>query len=115
MCVGESMKEQRARVFQREKREKKDRVRDIQKEEGDFVGETQTATENKNLKELFPLQTRQTDREREERFDTFFAFDDDDGDDDEELLLRRRRSTPSNKNFSEPPPPPPTGTQQQEY
>ena len=66
MCVGESMKEQRARVFQREKREKKDRVRDIQKEEGDFVGETQTATENKNLKELFPP-PNQTDRQRERR------------------------------------------------
>ena len=31
------MKEQRVRVFQREKREKKDRVRDIQKEEGETL------------------------------------------------------------------------------
>jgi hypothetical protein len=110
------MKEQRVRVFQREKREKKDRVRDIQKEEGETLWERHKQPQKiKISKSFFPLQTRQTDREREERFDTFFAFDDDDGDDDEELLLRRRRSTPSNKNFSEPPPPPPTGTQQQEY
>ena len=101
----------RACVSEREKREKGPSERYPKRGGRDFVGETQTATENKNLKAFSPSKPdRQTEREKRD-LDTFFAFDDDDGDDDEQLLLRRR-STPSNKNSE---PPPPTGTQQQEY
>ena len=56
----------RACVSEREKREKGPSERYPKRGGGDFVGETQPATENKNLKELFPP-PKQTDRQRERR------------------------------------------------
>ena len=60
------MKEQRARVFQREKREKKDRVRDIQKEEGETLWERHKQPQKIKISKPFPP-PNQTDRQRERR------------------------------------------------